>query len=1461
MSLQDLTTVLQQQADQPGSAISVSAATIKSASLAPNADFDTTIQQNLVLTGPLSVVVSGSIPNPQGNTLTVPGTAAFLGLTGLAVTVTFTLESDNTLDATIDAVLPANWQFSSSFPLLVGFPFADLTLAQSHFVLITAAQGSYSYSSETVTLTTGLNLVSTLAMSGALGLLEAFISTLVPADTIVFSGTVNPTGITDIATGIPVLALAGAIGKPITANTNYQLSAPQVLITTSQDSNKNNVYWLTFSTTLSVNNTPFSTFQAAILQGSTVVTFSLLPTKNAITPAEIIKLIGNTDFTTYIPQPLQSAFSAVGLQDLAVSIDTKSMTLQALSGGIGATSSWQMGQFTVDSLVLSCQVMAPFSPLQTVLVCFTATAQIYPNIFNGEFDFEISYDLTSKALTISANFQGTVSINQLVSGLSNGAITIPASLAAIQFNDFGMSFTESGGTYNYTLYGSADATFGVLVAGKPLQASFQINVDSAAQSYQLLGGLTIGDYNFEASATLSGGKQILEGSWAVVGDNYLGINQILTELGFPDPGIPSDLDLALEAAAITYDLTDNIFLITAQSKNYGACSFAVVSVSGSYQYYFLLGIDQTFSLSNLPLVGAKLAQIENIEVSQIEVVLCSVIPTTQVIADVNNLIGIVNAQGGTQYPLFPTTPLSGIFILQAQLAFGSQTIPLNLQLGGSSSSSGQKALAAPGSAALTTPNVRSAVAVSSGAGNVTWFNVQKTFGPVSFQRIGAMYQSDQQVLWFELDASLALGPVTMDLVGLGLGSPLSSFEPQFSLMGLGISYSSPPLTIAGSLTNLAPPGADYIEFEGGVSIGTGEFTVTAFGYYGQQTDPVTKNKYNSMFIFGDIAYDFGGPPAFFVTGIALGFGYNSNLRIPTIDEIATFPFVQVLPTSMVPNTGLFGANPTPQKVLDVIMNTTPAWVSPLQGTLWFAAGITFTSFELVNSQALIMVEFGQELIIALVGTSRAQFPQGLGSGVPVYAYIELDLLVEFAPQQGVFSVQAVLAKSSFLLDKACVLQGGFAFFVWYGPNPHAGDFVLTLGGYNPGYVVPSYYPKVPQVGFHWSLDSSISISGGAYFAFTPSALMVGGALNATYQSGNLKAWFDAHADIIVQWNPFWFDASFGISIGASYKVDLWFTSFTVTAELGCNLEVWGPPTGGTVGVDWYIISFSIPFGASKNSSKPVINQWSQVQAMLPNSGTAAAPNVITLSPAAGLTPTTTSPANAGNGNSATAAADPTTPAPWIVRGSQFSFNTSSSIPASSASVGGTHAITGSQFNVAPLGWSGVTATHKITIVDSTNPNSDYSSAFSVNPSFGNVPSQLWGTQSGSTPDSAAQLVPNQLVGLSVSVNPPEIGGSAGAVNVAVNLANINLHITGAVIGVSASAPLAGDVAVNSQTTLQAIVDPNSGIASTATTAARTAIFNALGALHYVSLDTKNDPLTNFASQAGGSFTAVPLLVA
>ena len=170
----------------------------------------------------------------------------------------------------------------------------------------------------------------------------------------------------------------------------------------------------------------------------------------------------------------------------------------------------------------------------------------------------------------------------------------------------------------------------------------------------------------------------------------------------------------------------------------------------------------------------------------------------------------------------------------------------------------------------------------------------------------------------------------------------------------------------------------------------------------------------------------------------------------------------------------------------------------------------------------------------------------------------------------------------------------------------------------------------------------------------------------------------------------------------------------------------------------------------------------------------------------------------------------------------------------------------------------MSAAHTVTITDSAD--NDYSWAFSVSPTFGNVPAQLWGTQQSSTPSSDGQLVPNQLVGLSIVVNPPEIGGSAGPVNVAVNLAHENLGLLGALIGVSGSAQPVGDVAVNSQTTIAAIVDPDNGIASPSITTARAAIFSALQALNYAP-QSNNDPLTNFASQSGSSLSAEPLLVA
>lgn len=56
--------------------------------------------------------------------------------------------------------------------------------------------------------------------------------------------------------------------------------------------------------------------------------------------------------------------------------------------------------------------------------------------------------------------------------------------------------------------------------------------------------------------------------------------------------------------------------------------------------------------------------------------------------------------------------------------------------------------------------------------------------------------------------------------------------------------------------------------------------------------------------------------------------------------------------------------------------------------------------------------------------------------------------------QGYFAATAILSKNSYVLTPDCHLTGGFAFSLWFGDNPNAGQFVITLGGYHPAFQVP-----------------------------------------------------------------------------------------------------------------------------------------------------------------------------------------------------------------------------------------------------------------------------------------------------------------------------------------------------------------------------------------------------------------------
>ena len=466
--------------------------------------------------------------------------------------------------------------------------------------------------------------------------------------------------------------------------------------------------------------------------------------------------------------------------------------------------------------------------------------------------------------------------------------------------------------------------------------------------------------------------------------------------------------------------------------------------------------------------------------------------------------------------------------------------------------------------------------------------LNRALGPLQGKKLGIGWLPNAPgptlSLLFDGDVKLDVLDISLDelAIAVPLTSPGDFATYGLDLAGLGLSFSAGAVSLSGAFVKLpaddtATPPRPYPEYNGNVLVQAGTFSLAALGSYAYATDKQGQNGFASMFVFGTLSGTIGGPAFFFVTGLAAGFGYNRQLLLPTMSTVPDFPLVQLLSEAAPPT--------DPAAVLMRMASDVP----PQRGEYWLAAGVNFTSFDLLKTSALLTVEFGQELEIALLGQTTLSLPPApAGATKPVtYAYLELGVEVVVLPDTGSLAATALLTSNSYVIDPACKLTGGFALSSWFGDNPHAGEFVVTVGGYHPAFTPPSYYPSVPRLAFNWPVTSELTISGDAYFALTASAAMAGGGLSIVYSSGNLRAWFTAQMDALAYWAPFQYHLGMAVNLGASYKMDLGFTTVTLAAELGATLTVWGPPMGGTAYINWSVISFSIGFGAGQ----PASPQW------------------------------------------------------------------------------------------------------------------------------------------------------------------------------------------------------------------------------------------------------------------------------
>lgn len=322
-------------------------------------------------------------------------------------------------------------------------------------------------------------------------------------------------------------------------------------------------------------------------------------------------------------------------------------------------------------------------------------------------------------------------------------------------------------------------------------------------------------------------------------------------------------------------------------------------------------------------------------------------------------------------------------------------------------------------------------------------------------------QFKEGYLWINIDATVTLGPIGMSLLGFGIGLPLADPKVKLTLNdfgnvttfldhvkirlnGMGVSFEKPPLLLAGVFEHevSAFGTATKDSYRGGIGISFPPYTFVAVGEYSQVQ--FADREYKSVFIYAKLDGPLVTLEFATISGVRIGFGYNSSIRQPaSIEEVTNFPLIN--------DHGAGGAGNSPIKLLrQLTSGGESAWVTPKEDAYWFAVGMTISSFDILSITACAIFAFKDRgIVIDLYANAIAQMPPGVPATdtdkMILYCEIDMHACMNFV--DGYFLCEAALAPTSFLLVPQCHLYGGFALCYWFGNNPHAGDWVFSVGQY------------------------------------------------------------------------------------------------------------------------------------------------------------------------------------------------------------------------------------------------------------------------------------------------------------------------------------------------------------------------------------------------------------------------------
>lgn len=621
-----------------------------------------------------------------------------------------------------------------------------------------------------------------------------------------------------------------------------------------------------------------------------------------------------------------------------------------------------------------------------------------------------------------------------------------------------------------------------------------------------------------------------------------------------------------------------------------------------------------------------------------------------------------------------------------------------------------------------------------------WLPLDRRVGPVMLERLGVDVGATG--LSFMLDASAAFGPVRLGLVGLEAKTPLKlPLTPEFSLKGVSVGATTDALSLSGGLLVRGDN-----SYAGAVTIGFGKIALTAIGTYSETRlapgEPTTAH----VALLAVLDTPLGGPPVFYIIGLAGGVGHNMSWADVALADVGAHPMLRALENGKADS-----------RALDRLGQI----CSPRVGEHWAAVGVKFTSFKIINGVALLVLSLGEETRLQVLAKLDLTFPpkSALGERSPL---VHADILVraEYRPAAGELKVDGMLAPGAFLLSEQAQITGGFALYSWFSPSPHAGDFVLTLGGYHPRFKVPAHYPRVERLALNWKLSEQVQIKGEQYFALTPSAIMAGGLLEVNYRAGWGSASFRAQADFIIFFQPFAYEASVRIAVHVEAELKAWPITLKLSLDLAVSMDLWGPPFGALAKISFYGLSKDISLGAERPASTPIVS-WADFRAsFLPLANAAereldrplidGAPtltdSLITLTPSSGLLARLD--ARSGKRLDEGASPEQTATAHWLIDPGALSIELALSVPARTLDLDGAPQSGGASFGIGPMNLTHAQITSHLSLTVGRQGD------WQLKPILSPVAAGLWspsGRPAASSPPEQ-QVVADALTGVRLSLD-------------------------------------------------------------------------------------------------------------